>query len=123
MLYTLLFAKDQVFIAGDKQNFKIGPKNKRDGLIKKDGIYGSEWRRLGCGNLKNVCAFKHLGVTFSNGKSAHLQEIRQAIGQLNSLLGSGKIIKTSKILLYKSIEHWNFIETLKMQLALEQGIS
>lgn len=121
-LFTLLFADDQVLIAGDQDDSsymfrKLQTEYEKWGLtinLKKTeymvvGDEEMEDLEIGTSTIQNVSSFKYLGVTFSkNGKSTQdvinkIGQGRRVINQLNSVLWSGKISKKIKITLYRTI--------------------
>ena len=82
-LYTLLFADDQVLIAGDRDDSsymfrKLHEEYSKWGLTintKKTEymVVGDDEREdldVGIGTIKNVCTFKYLGVTFTTNEKA-----------------------------------------------------
>lgn len=122
VIHTLLFADDQVLIAGDEDDAaymfrKLQDEYRRWGLtinIKKTVymVVGDEHSNdllIDNGKIKLVKSFKYLGVTLSSvGRS--YQDITNKIGQgkrvirqLNSILWSDKITRKTKTTIYKTI--------------------
>jgi len=121
-LYTLLFADDQVVIAGDRDDSsymfrKLEEEYEKWGLTishkKTEYMVAGENDRqdldVGQHKLKNCATFKYLGVTLSNtGKSNEdiknkIGQGRRVIRQLNSVLWNNKIRSKTKTTIYRSI--------------------
>lgn len=121
-LYTLFFADDQVIVAADKEYSsymvrKLKEEYERFGLTINTtkteylvvGERNEEDLDIEATKIRHCKAFKYLGVTISeDGKSTNdinnkIGQGKRAIRQLNSIIRSDKITRTTKSRIYKSV--------------------
>lgn len=122
IMYTLLFADDQVIVAGDMDDLSYMLRKLKDEYEKwglKINMSKTEYLKVGDDELEDIeietekikgCkTFKYLGVTLScNGKSSDdinnkIGQGKRAIRQLNPILWNDKIKKRTKQIIYSSV--------------------
>lgn len=122
VLHTLLFADDQVIIAGDEDDAaymfrKLQEEYNKWGLT--INIKKTEYMVAGEGHnndlptdttvVKGCNSFKYLGVTLSSTGRSHadisnkIGQGKRVIRQLNSILWNGHITRRTKTVIYKTI--------------------